>query len=62
MRWEKLCKLASELFHPAERRGGGVSRGDAAGSLFITDHYRGWPAVLAQLSKLKEPECRLRLE
>jgi hypothetical protein len=29
---------------------------------FITDHYRGWPAVLARLSKLRVPECRLRLE
>jgi hypothetical protein len=29
---------------------------------FITDHYRGWPAVLARLSKLKESECRIRLE
>ena len=29
---------------------------------FITDHYRGWPAVLARLSKLKDSECRLRLE
>jgi hypothetical protein len=29
---------------------------------FITDHYRGWPAVLARLSKLRAPECRLRLE
>src|SRR5688572_33364630 len=29
---------------------------------FITDHYRGWPAVLARLAKLRVPECRLRLE
>jgi hypothetical protein len=29
---------------------------------YITDHYRGWPAVLARLSKLKPAECRLRLE
>jgi hypothetical protein len=29
---------------------------------FITDHYRGWPAVLARLSKLRVPECRRRLE
>ena len=29
---------------------------------FITDHYRGWPAVLARLSKLRDPECRARLE
>jgi hypothetical protein len=29
---------------------------------FITDHYRGWPAVLARLAKLRAPECRLRLE
>lgn len=29
---------------------------------FITDHYRGWPAVLAWLSKLRVAECRLRLE
>ncbi len=29
---------------------------------FITDHYRGWPAVLARLSKLRVTECRRRLE
>jgi hypothetical protein len=29
---------------------------------FITDHYRGWPAVLARLAKLRVPECRLRLK
>ncbi|MFN2385166.1 MAG: MmcQ/YjbR family DNA-binding protein [Thermoanaerobaculia bacterium] len=29
---------------------------------FITDHYRGWPAVLARLSKLHPAECRIRLE
>ena len=29
---------------------------------FITDHYRGWAAVLARLAKLRVPECRLRLE
>jgi hypothetical protein len=29
---------------------------------FITDHYRGWPAVLARLAPLRVPECRLRLE
>ena len=29
---------------------------------FITDHYRGWPSVLARLSKLGVSECRLRLE
>src|SRR5688572_17741272 len=29
---------------------------------FITDHYVGWPAVLARLSKLPAAECRLRLE
>ena len=29
---------------------------------FITDHYRGWPAVLARLAKLRVPECRRRLE
>lgn len=29
---------------------------------FITDHYRGWPAVLARLSKLRAGECRERLE
>lgn len=29
---------------------------------FITDHYRGYPAVLARLSALRVPECRLRLE
>jgi len=29
---------------------------------FITDHYRGWPAVLARLAKLRAPECRERLE
>jgi hypothetical protein len=28
---------------------------------YITDHYRGWPAVLARLAKLTVPECRLRL-
>jgi hypothetical protein len=29
---------------------------------FITDHYRGYPAVLARLSKLSAAECRSRLE
>lgn len=29
---------------------------------FITDHYRGWPAVLAHLAKLPVAECRIRLE
>jgi hypothetical protein len=29
---------------------------------FITDHYKGWPAVLARLAKLRPSECRYRLE
>ncbi len=29
---------------------------------FITDHYRGYPAVLARLAQLRVAECRLRLE
>jgi hypothetical protein len=29
---------------------------------FITDHYRGWPAVLARLAKLRVAECRHRLQ
>jgi hypothetical protein len=29
---------------------------------FITDHYRGYPAVLARLAALRAPECRIRLE
>lgn len=29
---------------------------------FITDHYRGYPAVLARLAALSSAECRLRLE
>jgi hypothetical protein len=29
---------------------------------FITEHYRGWPSVLARLSALGPRECRLRLE
>ncbi|HEX8699829.1 MAG TPA: MmcQ/YjbR family DNA-binding protein [Myxococcaceae bacterium] len=29
---------------------------------FITDHYRGYPAVLARLSKLRVAECRRRLQ
>src|SRR5262245_33780894 len=29
---------------------------------YITDHYRGWPAVLARMARLRAPECRLRLE
>jgi hypothetical protein len=28
---------------------------------FITDHYRGYAAVLARLSALRPSECRLRL-
>ena len=28
---------------------------------FITDHYRGYPAVLARLDALTPAECRLRL-
>ena len=29
---------------------------------YITDHYRGYPAVLARLTALRAPEARLRLE
>jgi hypothetical protein len=29
---------------------------------YITDHYRGYPAVLARLAKLGVRECRVRLE
>lgn len=29
---------------------------------YITDHYRGYPAVLARLRALRVPECRVRLE
>ena len=29
---------------------------------YITDHYRGYPAVLARLAKLKVAEARTRLE
>lgn len=29
---------------------------------YITDHYRGYPAVLARLAKLRVAECRVRLE
>jgi hypothetical protein len=29
---------------------------------YITDHYRGWPSVLARLARLRVPEARLRLE
>lgn len=29
---------------------------------FITDHYRGYPAVLARLEALTEAEARVRLE
>ncbi len=29
---------------------------------FITDHYRGYPAVLARMTKLRVPECRRRLQ
>lgn len=29
---------------------------------FITDHYRGYPAILARLATLTPAECRLRLE
>ena len=29
---------------------------------YITDHYRGYPAVLARLAALRTPEARLRLE
>jgi|SRR5689334_16275680 hypothetical protein len=29
---------------------------------FITDHYKGYPAVLARLDELKTRECRIRLE
>ena len=32
-----------------------------SGVYFITDHYQGWPAVLARLSRLKAPEARRRL-
>ncbi len=29
---------------------------------FITDHYRGWPAVLARLSQLEVAEAQQRLK
>jgi hypothetical protein len=29
---------------------------------FITDHYRGWPAVLARLEKLPVAEAKRRVE
>lgn len=29
---------------------------------YITDHYRGWPAVLARLARLRVAECRHRLQ
>jgi hypothetical protein len=29
---------------------------------FITDHYRGYPMVLARLAKLRVAECRRRLK
>lgn len=29
---------------------------------YITDHYRGYPAVLARLSALTARECQVRLE
>jgi hypothetical protein len=29
---------------------------------YITDHYRGYPAVLARLSALTSKECQVRLE
>jgi hypothetical protein len=29
---------------------------------YITEHYRGYPAVLARLVALSTPECRARLE
>lgn len=32
------------------------------GVYWITDHYRGYPAVMARLAALTERECRLRLE
>ena len=28
---------------------------------FITDHYRGYPSVLARLGKLRARDCRIRL-
>ncbi len=36
---------------------------EAMGDIYwITDHYRGYPAVMARLSALTEAECRVRLE
>ncbi len=36
---------------------------EAMGDVYwITDHYRGYPAVMARLATLTEAECRLRLE
>ena len=29
---------------------------------FETDHYKGWPAVLVRLAKIKAPELKHRLE
>jgi hypothetical protein len=29
---------------------------------YITDHYKGWPSVLARPGKLTAKECRARLE
>ena len=36
---------------------------EARGAVYwITDHYRGYPAVMARLAAMTEAECRLRLE
>ncbi|MEO8636668.1 MAG: MmcQ/YjbR family DNA-binding protein [Gemmatimonadales bacterium] len=32
------------------------------GIFFVTDHYRGYPAVLARLSMVKNPQLRILLE
>jgi hypothetical protein len=34
----------------------------APGVYYITDHYKGWPSVLARPAKLTTKECRARLE
>jgi hypothetical protein len=36
--------------------------GARPGIYYITDHYRGYPAVLARLAALRTGEARLRLE
>lgn len=65
VRSKSFCRLKEDgenvvfLLHSVEQQEYLCS--ERADVYFITDHYRGYPAVLARLNKLKVGEARERL-